>query len=288
MRVLMTNDHQKTVLSQYFYDLQKRVIQQLEGIEKEFDTQSHHQFELKSWKRSDASMPQGEGGGGTMAVMRGGVFEKVGVNVSTVYGQFTPEFAHNIPGSAEDPRFWASGTSFVVHPRNPFVPTAHMNVRHIVTTQSWFGGGGDLTPTFAFDEDTAFFHSALKQACDQHGPTDYQDFKKWCDEYFFLPHRNEARGVGGVFFDNLNTHNFDHDFAFIQHVASAFFDAYGAIVRKHMHMPWGEAEKETQLIKRGRYAEFNLLYDRGTLFGLKTGGNTEAILMSLPPEARWP
>ena len=223
-----------------------------------------------------------------MALLRGAVFEKAGVNVSTVYGQFSPEFAPQIPGCDEERGFWASGLSLVIHPLNPFVPAVHMNTRHLMTSQSWFGGGADLTPTFEFKEDTHDFHAGLRQACDQHHPDDYAKFKLWCDEYFYLPHRQEPRGVGGIFYDYLDTGDFDHDFAFTRAVGEAFLDLYPKIVRRHLHQPWTADDKYQQLIKRGRYIEFNLLYDRGTLFGLKTGGNVEAILMSLPPVASWP
>ena len=282
----MTTLEQKTILSDWFGSLQGRICKALESIEQDFQADANlspGHFDFKPWRR-DASV---DGGGGTMGLMRGSVFEKAGVNVSTVYGEFSPEFQNHIPGASQDPRFWASGLSLVIHPRNPFVPTVHMNTRHIETTVGWYGGGADLTPTFEFEDDTKDFHAAMKKACDPHGPDDYERFKKWCDEYFYLPHRGEARGVGGIFYDNLNTGNFDHDFAFTKDVGEAFLRIYPEIVRRRMHTPWTEEDRQKQYAKRGRYAEFNLMYDRGTLFGLKTGGNVEAILMSLPPMASW-
>lgn len=272
----------------WFRELQSLLIAVFEGIEKDFrgEKQSGNggegtRFERRPWQREG-------GGGGTMALLRGAVLEKAGVNASTVEGEFSEQFRHQIPGAAEDPRFWASGISVVVHPRSPLVPAAHMNTRMIVTTRSWFGGGADMTPVFIDADDTSSFHTALRAACDAHDPSYYSRFSAWCDEYFFIPHRNEPRGIGGIFFDDLASGNWDADFRFVQDVGRAFLEVYPRLVRRHMHRPWTDDERRQQLIKRGRYVEFNLLYDRGTRFGLMTGGNPEAVLMSLPPQAAWP
>lgn len=264
---------------EHMLDLQGRICAMLESFERE------SRFAARQWQRPQGHRLQG---GGAMRLMRGETFEKVGVNVSHVWGRFAPNVVDQIPGAAEsDGRFVACGISLVAHPFNPYVPTVHMNLRYLSTSRAWFGGGTDLTPTFPFEEDTARFHDALRHACEAYRPGAYQEYKEWCDRYFYLPHRQEARGVGGIFFDELASGEPDRDFAFVASVGETFLETYRAVVARRLHTPFDESARERLLVKRGRYVEFNLVYDRGTRFGFATDADPEAYLMSLPPLVKW-
>ncbi len=279
---MLALDDQQQAARDWFESLRTRICDAFEAIEREAGSEAR--FDFIPWDRTDED--GAPGGGGVRGQMAGKVFEKVGVNVSTVGGKFSPEFAKQIPGADEDPSFFATGISLVAHMANPHVPAVHMNTRFLTTTKRWFGGGADLNPAIPCDEDTDAFHARLRAACAAHDPTFYSRFSKWAEEYFWLPHRNRARGVGGIFYDRLEEH-FDEHFAFTRDVGEAFLDIFPQIVRKRMDTPYTDEDVETLLEFRGRYVEFNLLYDRGTLFGLKTSGNIDAILMSLPPLAKW-
>lgn len=293
----MTNtlSEQKTEAYAWFQNLQSQIIAEFETIEREYVGQGDDlpigEFCKTPWQRKQEGIA--DAGGGTMALMNGRVFEKVGVHVSCVNGKFLGDFAKQIDGTEDDPSFWAAGISLIAHMHNPNVPAVHMNTRFVVTSKSWFGGGGDLTPVLAArrtqqDADSIEFHASMQAACDAHEVADYEKYKKWCDDYFYLPHRNEPRGIGGIFYDRLNSGSFDDDMAFTKNVGLNFLDIYPKLVRKNMSSIWTEEQRQEQLVQRGRYVEFNLLYDRGTIFGLKTGGNINSILSSMPPVVKWP
>ena len=280
----LSTKNQRLETQKWFEVLRDQICSSFEKLEQNYEGPKQSmppgKFRRKKWHREG-------GGGGEMSIMEGRLFEKVGVNISTVMGELSPEFSKQIPGAENNPKFWASGISLVAHMWSPHIPAVHMNTRHIATTRSWFGGGADLTPMIINTEDKELFHTAFRSACNKHDDTYYARFKEWCDDYFYLKHRNEPRGVGGIFYDQL-ANNFEADFNFTKEVGSTFANIYPTIVKRHMNKTWTKKERQAQLIKRGRYVEFNLLYDRGTLFGLQTGGNVEAILMSLPPAVAWP
>ena len=279
-------DNKKMIASSWFTDLRDEICASFERIEKnQFNNNQNINFHKKKWERNG-------GGGGVISVMKGNVFEKVGVNISTVHGEFSKEFRSQIPGAEDNGKFWASGISVVSHMCNPYVPAAHMNTRLLVTGEGdkkkiWFGGGGDLTPIFEDEKASSLFHKNFKLSCEKYNTDYYPRFKHWCDEYFYLPHRKESRGIGGIFFDYLNTNNWENDLSFVKDIGKTFLSSYLEIINSRINYKFTKNDRKEQLIRRGRYVEFNLLYDRGTIFGLKTGGNTEAVLMSLPPKVSW-
>jgi coproporphyrinogen III oxidase len=285
---MISLDPQQHTARTWFESLRDRICAEFERIEAEAGSDAR--FAYTPWDREAEGLEPGEGGGGVRGVMTGKIFEKVGVNVSTVGGQFAPDFAASIHGAGEDPSFFATGISLVAHMANPHVPAVHMNTRFLVTTKRWFGGGADLNPPIPYPEDTDAFHARLRAACTPFGPDVYERYAKWAEDYFYIPHRGVHRGVGGIFYDHLECGDdaeFDRNFQLTQAIGEAFLDVFPQIVRRRMGQSFTDADREAQLIWRGRYAEFNLVYDRGTLFGLKTGGNIDAILMSLPPLAKW-